>query len=152
MTERVRRLSSAEQQQRDQQLRKQREKERIKQREKQRRRDERFNKGAVEYFAKKEAEQRAAEQLKQRQRLVRTLRPLDYKRDQHAEMALKQFLIFPEGDELALTLVTSAGSASIMLEKDLAGCLSRRLKRAVLERRSFTVSVEVQAESSPGRR
>ena len=40
------------------------------------------------------------------------MRPLDYKRDQHAEMALQQFLIFPEGDELALTLVTSAGSAT----------------------------------------
>ena len=148
MTERVRRLSSAEQQQ----LRKQRERERIKQREKQRRRDERFDERFNNYFAKNEAEQRAAEQVKQRQRVVRTLRPLDYRRDQHAEMALQQFLIFPEGDELALTLVTSAGSASILLEKDLAGCLSRCLKRAVLERKSFTVSLNVQAESSPGRR
>ena len=97
--------------------------------------------------------QRERERIKQqRQRLIRTMRPLDYQREQHTEMELQQFMIFPEGDELALTLVTSAGSATIMLEKDLAACLSRCLKRAVLERKSFTVSLNAQAESSPGRR
>lgn len=64
------------------------------------------------------------------QRVIKSLRPLDFAVQENEHLKLRRVLIFHEAGNIVVSLVTNCGTSTVTMSPDMIGALGRRMLKA----------------------